>query len=261
MKTLIATSALLLCLGTVHAQEKNEKQVVRIKKIENINGVKKITDTTFVADESTTSIQAGDQDIQIVSSDKNGKQKMVIINGESVNGDTHGMTVISEQAAIDADIETALIEAGVEAGDKAGYTKKVIIMENDVKTEVDSKDGKKMTKIVILKKCRISDPSAEDTKTIGKSAGVSDNKLAVDKMDFYPNPSNGKFNLKFNLKEKGDTEINVMNMEGKKIYSEKLKAFSGNYDKEIDISSNPKGIYFVKIDQGEHSQLKKLVLE
>lgn len=65
----------------------------------------------------------------------------------------------------------------------------------------------------------------------------------------------------FNLKDKGDTDIQVMNLEGRSVYSETLKDFNGNYKKEIDISSNPKGVYFVKVKQGEHSQLRKIVLE
>ena len=80
-------------------------------------------------------------------------------------------------------------------------------------------------------------------------------------MNFYPNPSNGKFNLSFNLPEKQDTEITILNVEGKVVYKEKLNQFSGNYDKEIDISKNAKGVYFVKVDQGKHAQVKKIILE
>jgi len=90
---------------------------------------------------------------------------------------------------------------------------------------------------------------------------VSDNKLAVKEMNFYPNPGDGKFTLSFDLREQGNTGVSIMNAEGKNIYSENLPSFKGHYEKQIDISSNPKGVYFVKITQGEHSQLKKIVLE
>ncbi|MBA2610637.1 MAG: T9SS type A sorting domain-containing protein [Bacteroidetes bacterium] len=45
------------------------------------------------------------------------------------------------------------------------------------------------------------------------------------------------------------------------MYSEKLTNFIGAYDKEIDISKNPKGVYFVRIEQGKHAQVKKVVLD
>jgi len=114
---------------------------------------------------------------------------------------------------------------------------------------------------VIVKTIKIIDPSTEDTKMLGKQTGVIDNKLAIDQMKFFPNPSNGKFTLNFNLAAKGNTEVSILNLEGKTVYSEELKDFTGNYNKEIDISANPKGVYFIKIKQGAHAQLKKIVLE
>jgi len=77
----------------------------------------------------------------------------------------------------------------------------------------------------------------------------------------YPNPNDGKFNLNFNLKNKADAEVTVYDTQGKQVYSEKLPNFSGDYNKAIDISSNTKGVYFVKIQQGKHSQVKKIILD
>ena len=117
-----------------------------------------------------------------------------------------------------------------------------------------------MTKIVMVK-CDLQSCNAEDMKRISKQAGTTYGQLKVEKMNFFPNPSNGKFNLSFDLPEKGDTEIMIMNMEGKSVYSEKLAGFTGNYNKEIDISKNAKGVYFVRVEQGKHAQVKKIVLE
>lgn len=126
-------------------------------------------------------------------------------------------------------------------------------------SEIDN--VKEEVHFTIDKKISISDASESDMKNMKDQSGLSDNKLEINKMEFYPNPTNGKFNLRFNLKEKGYTEITIMNTEGKDIYTEKLNAFSGNYNKEIDISENKKGVYFLKISQNKRSQLKKLILE
>src|SRR5262249_54059561 len=126
----------------------------------------------------------------------------------------------------------------------------------------DGKEGKETVKVIILRKVKITDPSEEDKKMLsGKPSGIADNKLALDQMSFYPNPGNGRFNLTFYLPQKGDTEVSIFDIEGKNVYSESLPAFSGKYDKEIDISSSPKGVYFVKVRQDEHARMKKIVLE
>jgi len=41
--------------------------------------------------------------------------------------------------------------------------------------------------------------------------------------------------------------VTILNTEGKLVYSEELKDFTGRYSKKIDISTNPKGMYFVKV--------------
>jgi hypothetical protein len=45
--------------------------------------------------------------------------------------------------------------------------------------------------------------------------------------------------------------VKILNADGKIIYAETLKDFTGKYNKEIDISKNPRGIYSVRIAQGD----------
>jgi hypothetical protein len=94
-----------------------------------------------------------------------------------------------------------------------------------------------------------------------KTTGTTDGKLQMNEMKFFPNPSDGKFNLSFNLTDKGDTKIQVLNNEGKVVYTEQLFEFTGPYDRELDISEFPKGVYFVRVEQNQHAQVKKIVLE
>jgi hypothetical protein len=115
--------------------------------------------------------------------------------------------------------------------------------------------------MILIKKINATNANESDIKRIGKKTGETDGKLNIEKMNFYPNPSTGKFNLSFSLPEKGDTEITILNTDGKVIYKENLPGFSNTYDKEIDISKNAKGIYFVRVEQGKHAQVKKIVLE
>ncbi len=266
MKTTLISSAFILCTSLLAAQTKNKPVTVHIKKIENINGVETIKDSTYTSDE-TSIIKADGDDIRIIHAGENIKGgKVIILNENSSSGKDVDVSIMEGNGTLSPEIEKALKEAGVDvnlsneqAGKRANCVRKTVVVHSD---DSKSDEGeKKCTKIVIIKKVSVTDASESDLKMLGKQTGVTDNKLELSSLNFYPNPSNGKFNLSFNLKEKGNTDITVLNMEGKKVYSEKLNDFTGAYDKEIDISKNPKGVYFVRVEQGQHSQLKKIVLE
>jgi len=183
---------------------------------------------------------------------KPGKNKIMIVTDE-VHGDN--LTEVKLTDEMDDQMKSALKAAGVD-GENLAVDKVVMINSNS------KGDGKKeVKKIVIVKTVKITDPNADDTKMLEKTTGLSDQKLKLDQISFYPNPNTGKFNLAFDLQDKGDTEIDVLNVEGKAVYHEKLKNFNGHYDHEIDISSQPKGVYFVKVAQGAHSYLKKMMIE
>lgn len=278
MKTFFTTALLIAGAGLVSAQNNDNKEKqetkIRIQKIETINGVQKITDTTIVVNgpldgnnsdiPSITKITTvPDQDIviseegdvvQVTSKSRDGKQgsSQTVIVSKGDKGEELSMRFSNE---IDAEIQTAMKEA---AELKKGQQFESVVMVNTSGAE----DGKKETKkIMIIQSQKWAELSDEDKTMLDKQTGLGDQKLKLDQLKFYPNPGNGKFNLSFNLKEKGDTDIQVMNVEGRTVYSEKLKNFSGQYDKEIDISSEPKGVYFVKVNQGNHSLVKKLVTE
>lgn len=74
-----------------------------------------------------------------------------------------------------------------------------------------------------------------------------------------PNPTNGMFSLVSGLRNPGKTvRIEIYNEMGKMIYSQYLNRATS----EIDISSEPAGIYFLKvIDDDGNSAVKKIVRE
>ncbi len=256
MKTKIITVGLIICTTLLSAQTANKPATVRIKKVESINGVEKVTDTTFTTnDPSSIKIGDGNIDIQELVDSKDGKVvKTIIINNED-NGNGN-KTKLSEKE-INEHVKKALKEAGIDENTKGNQ--KVIIINNDSKGS-DNKNEKHTTKVIMVK-VDITNADDADVKRISKQTGETDGKLKIEKMNFYPNPSNGKFNLSFNLPDKGDAEVNILNMEGKSVFTEKLIGFTGNYEREIDISKNAKGIYFVRVEQGKHAQVKKIVLD
>jgi hypothetical protein len=258
MKTQVIISAFLFGAFLLTAQESKQTTTVRVKKIENINGVEKMTDTTYTIN-GPVDLKSVDGLNKITPGcNKDGKPQKVVIVTDQITGNDDGTNVVTKGEVMDEQVERALKEAGVDG--KAYAVDKMVLVNVDTQ-EKEENGEKKTTKIVVIKKIKITAPSDADTKMLGKETGMADGKLAVDRMNFYPNPGNGKFNLTFSLADKGDTHITILDMQGKAIYAENLDNFSGTYDKEIDISKNPKGIYFVKIEQGSHAQLKKIVLE
>ncbi len=77
----------------------------------------------------------------------------------------------------------------------------------------------------------------------------------------YSNPSDGTFNIKFNLNQTGDTKIAVTDINGAIVYEETINNFSGAYDKTISLTDAPKGTYFVKVSQNGYAGTKTVILQ
>lgn len=86
------------------------------------------------------------------------------------------------------------------------------------------------------------------------------NNLSIQALTIAPNPNMGMFELTFELASKGNTAINIYNADGRNIYNYDLGSFSGAFEDQIDIAQNGAGTYFLQIQQGNKSMVKKIVL-
>jgi hypothetical protein len=75
----------------------------------------------------------------------------------------------------------------------------------------------------------------------------------------YPNPSNGKFTVKFEGFQQANCKLIICNLLGKEIYTSFIKGQQTTAD--IDLSDFSKGIYFVKFDDGTYSYKQKISIE
>jgi|GEM_PF-596914 len=124
--------------------------------------------------------------------------------------------------------------------------------EADSENQIDISDIK-----VTLE--NISTPDANELKNKGAELKVGNN-LEIENLNLYPNPNRGMFNLKFNLPDKGTTQIKIFNDRGRIIYDYDLGEFSGDFSDQVDISQNGTGFYFLQIRQGNKVLAKKIVL-
>lgn len=93
---------------------------------------------------------------------------------------------------------------------------------------------------------------------IEEQVSTENNSLNV---QVYPNPNNGICTLNFNSSQKGNALIEVSNTEGKIILTENIVTPEGEFNRNFDLSNQPKGAYFIKITQGNAVAKVQTIIE
>ena len=75
----------------------------------------------------------------------------------------------------------------------------------------------------------------------------------------YPNPFNPSLNISFSISTPGITDISIYNSNGQEVGNILKNEYlqTGNYNFFWDASNNPSGLYFVKLENQNFSQIKK----
>ncbi len=89
---------------------------------------------------------------------------------------------------------------------------------------------------------------------LNPDVGVWEMLNAKENVLIYPNPTSGIFTLQLSNQPLNNSTITVFNILGDIIFKSEIK----NQKSEIDLSSQPKGIYFVKVIQGDRMVVKKI---
>ncbi len=84
--------------------------------------------------------------------------------------------------------------------------------------------------------------------------------LAIERLNVFPNPSQGEFNLKFFLPNNAPTNIRIFNSNGQLIYSNNLGNFEGDFMERFDLTDNPAGTYYLMVQQNDLSITKKVII-
>ncbi|MDO6388910.1 T9SS type A sorting domain-containing protein [Pontibacter sp. BT731] len=127
-------------------------------------------------------------------------------------------------------------------------------------------DGGKMGRaIFISRKAKVEDVTKADKEQL-KATGApvemkSREELKVEEINFSPNPNNGRFNLKFSLKNKGTTVVRVMDDKGREVFVDTVEKLSGVYEREIDLTPFGRGLYFLQVAQGDRYHTKKVLVQ
>jgi hypothetical protein len=76
-----------------------------------------------------------------------------------------------------------------------------------------------------------------------------------------PNPSNGIFNVSFNVATSNNVKMEVVNMLGQVLYTQTIAGFSGQFSGYIDLGSPAAGVYILKLQYDNKTIEKKLLVK
>ena len=94
-----------------------------------------------------------------------------------------------------------------------------------------------------------------------KALAVTESQLGMASVHVFPNPAKDilKIEIESNLPE--SIQLTMSDMLGRTVYTSEHPALQQQYQKEIDVSSCSKGIYFLKISTSKGSMIRKIVIQ
>jgi hypothetical protein len=90
----------------------------------------------------------------------------------------------------------------------------------------------------------------------GATSRVSDDKSML----VYPNPSTGIVHVAINGFEGRRLELQILNVIGSVIYRENLSELNERYTKTLDLTKFAGGLYYIKLESDNTSEMRKLVI-
>lgn len=97
---------------------------------------------------------------------------------------------------------------------------------------------------------------ADKTGTIYKALASAEEDGGV---LVQPNPNNGLFAFSFTNRTAMDVTVEVVNSLGQSVFTDVLRGFEGTYRKEMDLTTQSNGVYYLRLKRGENTTTHKVV--
>jgi len=91
-------------------------------------------------------------------------------------------------------------------------------------------------------------------------ATITDSSCWVISIDVYPNPSDGVFSIELFAEDVRRLKMSVYSRLGTVIFTSDTEEFTGEYIKEIDLTGNDIGAYFLQVFVNEEEFFRKLII-
>ncbi|HQQ13066.1 MAG TPA: T9SS type A sorting domain-containing protein, partial [Bacteroidales bacterium] len=77
---------------------------------------------------------------------------------------------------------------------------------------------------------------------------------------FLPNPATNQLTIQLNGKA-GNAAFYLLNYQGQVVYSNENVDVDGVYQQQLDLSTYAKGIYYIRLNSGNTTIVKKVVIQ
>lgn len=123
--------------------------------------------------------------------------------------------------------------------------------ENYVKLNVGFKATQNCQFLAQIDDCTIGGLKLEDETAV----------LQLEQINIFPNPNFGIFTLQYVSSELSDMQIFVRNTLGEIIFTSESYNMVNAISETIDISSQPKGIYFIELKENNKVHVQKVIIQ
>jgi len=194
-----------------------------------------------------------------------------MIQENQENGGMHEVIIVDEldgdMDSIFQELDIEIVEETVEDGQQ-----RIIIREFHEESEESIEDSGELKKEIQFHTKVDVDGEEEDFTIVLITENFDENevnqtttntqRMALNEpISVYPNPNNGTFTIAFSQEEKVKTSIEIVDVQGKVVFKEKLGSFSGAYKKELDLKKYGVGVYIVNVQQGDEVSARKVIVE
>jgi len=82
----------------------------------------------------------------------------------------------------------------------------------------------------------------------------------ITELNIYPNPTtNGNISVKIDLNQQEEhITIKIFNLIGKTVYVQKITTFDTKVQENINLGTQPKGVYILEVSNGEKKEIRRL---
>jgi len=123
-------------------------------------------------------------------------------------------------------------------------------------------DASKMRTVVFIQDNSTKDVLQAEMSLVQFATGISSNEVALPygQVELYPNPVNEKLYLDFEIEERSVVDVTVYDIVGQKVGTiHQGEMLNGNHSMFYDTTVMPEGVYFINIDNGIQTIVKKFV--
>jgi hypothetical protein len=96
---------------------------------------------------------------------------------------------------------------------------------------------------------------------VAKYSNPGIQEKTIDDLEIYPVPAHDLLNITFNIRQLESIQVDIISVEGRNVFSQKICNFIGRYNKTMDVSLLLQGIYFIRISTETAISVSKIIIQ